>query len=476
MPGIVWFEVKRFSLICWIFSFGLYISFAFSAGGAKVNHLGLKADPITTYSQSVMFGDVNKVQEALRFFKSRAKQDVAAVLINTLRYRPSVSADISDALQKLTGHIATTWHDWMLWQQSHPEIKPHKSFVGIKRDGLARVDPRYRIFFREGSDQPSDLRIRVEEIVWGGPPALTGIPSLDHPKMSTASEASYMQDDDLVFGVEINGDVRAYPLRIMGWHEMFNDVIGGVPVALAYCTLCGSGILFETQRKDRAKAFVFGSSGMLYRSNKLMFDWETLSLSNQFTGEPVVGPLTKTKIVLKTRPVAITTWRDWRKKHPGTLILSLDTGFKRDYRSGVVYQDYFASPSLMFPAAARKFKSFQKKEFIFGIRAVGVAKAWPLTAFEGRRIINDRLGRQNIVLIGNAKNRTVHAYERKNKEFETQTSAGLQTKTGENWQISDANLISAQGQKLPRIAGILSYWFAWDGYMGLKSEYYQAKP
>ena len=116
-------------------------------------------------------------------------------------------------------------------------------------------------------------------------------------------------DDELVFGVEINGDARAYPLRILDWHEMFNDVVGGVPVALAYCTLCGSGILCETLLPPRSERLIFGSSGFLYRSNKLMYDHQTHSLWDQVTGRPIVGPLTGSGIELKVRPVAITSWR-----------------------------------------------------------------------------------------------------------------------------------------------------------------------
>ena len=112
-------------------------------------------------------------------------------------------------------------------------------------------------------------------------------------KLIDAKDADYLLGTALVFGVSINGDTRAYPLRIMGWHEMFNEVIGGVPVALAYCTLCGSGILFETAVEGRARPFVFGSSGFLYRSNKLMFDRETNSLWNQFTGKPVAAQVRK---------------------------------------------------------------------------------------------------------------------------------------------------------------------------------------
>lgn len=135
------------------------------------------------------------------------------------------------------------------------------------------IDPNFTAFLYSGVRHS----IRLEEIAWGGVNK-DGIPSLDNPALINAEDAEYLKEDDLVFGVSINGDTRAYPLRIMDWHEMFNDVIGGVPVALAYCTLCGSGILYETDMGDGKEPIIFGSSGFLYRSNKLMYDKQTHSL------------------------------------------------------------------------------------------------------------------------------------------------------------------------------------------------------
>ncbi len=446
-----------------------------AASGASANHQSGGADPVASHSRNLLFGEVSQIRAALAFLRGRGKPDAAAALIVALRFRTGIDFEIAAVLEALTGHKAATWADWLEWQQDHAEIKYHPSFIGIKRDTLARIDPRYLVFFRTGWDQPEDMRIRLEEIVWGGPRAMDGIPALNHPKMMAAKDAAYMAEDDLVFGIQINGDTRAYPLRIMGWHEMFNDVIGGVPVALAYCTLCGSGILYETKLAGRAKHIVFGSSGMLYRSNKLMFDWDSFSLWNQFTGEPVVGPLAKSGLRLKTRPVVVMTWKDWRQRHPDTRILSLDTGYVRDYGSGVVYKDYFASPELMFPVSVRAKKNFRKKDYIFGIRELGLAKAWPLSAFQDRRLINDRIGARNLLLIGDAASRTVRAFERKDKEFQSLSSGGLKTTSGEIWRITEANLIGPKGEKLRRVAGILSYWFAWENYMGLKSDYYKAK-
>ena len=290
--------------------------------------------------------------------------------------------------------------------------------------------------------------------------------------MIPANAADYLGGDDLVFGVKINGDVRAYPLRIMGWHEMFNDVIGGVPVALAYCTLCGSGILYETRVAGWDRPLVFGSSGLLYRSNKLMFDRETNSLWNQFTGEPVVGPLVDTGITLKVRPVTITQWSRWKAQNPETTVLSLDTGHRRDYGSGVVYASYFASSELMFPAAVKPDGALDPKEYVFGIRDIGASKAWPLKYFAGGAVINDVIGNRNVVLIGEAASRTVRAYERRDHAF---TWAGSDTHLNENgrqWQVREESLIGPDGARLARLPGSVSYWFAWDGYLGVKSDLY----
>lgn len=125
---------------------------------------------------------------------------------------------------------------------------------------------------------------------------------------------------------------------------MSNDVVGGVPVALAYCTLCGSGILYDKRVAGRTEPLEFGSSGFLYRSNKLMYDQETHSLWNQFTGRPVVGALTESDIELKILPVAISTWGKWRSRHPQTKVLSIETGYARDYTPGRPYGTYFDSP------------------------------------------------------------------------------------------------------------------------------------
>jgi len=182
-------------------------------------------------------GTPQEFYAALHAIAKRGRPDMAAGLISSLRFSNGPTAEITRVLSAITGQSdTTTWFEWMLWQERNPQISPDPSFIEFKRDILLAIDPNFDVFLNTDHIQPEAMHIRLEEIVWGGV-RKDGIPSLDNPDLVNAQDADYMRADDLVFGITLNGDSRAYPLRIMGWHEMFNDVIGGVPVALAYCTL-----------------------------------------------------------------------------------------------------------------------------------------------------------------------------------------------------------------------------------------------
>lgn len=421
--------------------------------------------------RALVFENDSAYRAALTRLSAHGGIELMSGLILALRFTRQDEAPLIALMQKISGESAReSWFDWMLWQEAHPEVRPHPSYRDFKRELLLRIDPNFEDFLRTEHLAPEAMKIRFEEIAWGGV-RKDGIPSLDQPNMVSAKEADYLVGSDFVFGVAINGDVRAYPLRIMGWHEMFNDVIGGVPVALAYCTLCGAGILFETRVPGQDGAFVFGSSGFLYRSNKLMFDRQTNSLWNQFTGRPVVGPLVDSGIELRQRPVVIEPWVRWQARNPDSLVLSIDTGHRRDYGSGVVYNKYFSSPDLMFPAQVDDTRLGQK-DHVFGIRTFGGAKAWPVTAFEGGRVINDKVGQLDVVLIGDRLGRTVRAYDRAGLEFTATEDPAKVSANGEIWVVTEEHLEAASGKRAPRVAGHVSYWFAWNGYLGAQSEYY----
>ncbi|MEM9124567.1 MAG: DUF3179 domain-containing protein [Pseudomonadota bacterium] len=434
------------------------------AGTVLPRAVWAQQDPVLEALRSIFNARRTEFEAQMDFLRQRGNPDVVPALLTAMRYADRRRDDIADLMQDLSGQRhGTNWFDWMLWQERNPQLVPHPSLIPFKREVLLRIDPNFDLFLRPEYLQRDRMNIRLEEIAWGGVPK-DGIPSLDNPTLISASNASYLKGDDLVFGVAINGDVRAYPLRIMGWHEMFNEVIGGVPVALAYCTLCGSGILFETKVAGHSRPFVFGSSGFLYRSNKLMFDRRTHSLWNQYTGRPVVGPLVGSGITLQQRPVVITTWDSWKSSHPRTRVLSMQTGHRRNYGSGVVYREYFASSELMFPALVDQ-SEHRQKDYVFAIRQFGAARAWPLDAFKRTPVINDAIANRALLLIGDPKTRSVRAYERGPNTFRAD-SGGLRDQSNQIWKITEDAVISPDGTRLPRVAGHISYWFAWDNYLG----------
>lgn len=238
-----------------VFATGVVVTLV--AVGGALRAMPLSDQTVAEASETVLLGSTQASAAALRLLAARGEPDVVPSLILSLRFRRNDS-DILGTISRLTGKPVKSWRDAMLWQEANPKNIPHPSFRKLKIDVFERIDPRFMRFLGGDKSRRENLNIRLEEIVWGGV-KVDGIPSLDNPKLVTADNAGYLRDDDLVFGVEINGDARAYPLRIMGWHEMFNDVIGGVPVALAYCTLCGAGILFETGAVHQGKTLVFGS-------------------------------------------------------------------------------------------------------------------------------------------------------------------------------------------------------------------------
>jgi hypothetical protein len=177
---------------------------------------------------------------------------------------------------------------------------------------------------------------------------------------------------------------------------MVNDTVGGVPVALAYCTLCGSGVLYDARAAGRV--LEFGSSGLLMRSNKLMFDRQTNSLWNHMTGEPVIGDLAGTGVQLRRLPVVVTSWKQWRQHNPRTKVLSLETGHVRPYHAGAAYGAYFASLGTMFPVW-QKSRALYEKARVFTLLIDGRPKAYALDALDRiGGILNDSFGGRAIVV------------------------------------------------------------------------------
>lgn len=182
----------------------------------------------------VLYGQVSleETQAILEQIGASGDTRFVAGLIDTLRYRRRLSQGVGHALNQLTGQdLPPDWFEWVEWAGKHPEIESFGDYPGWKAKLFSNIDPNFLRFLYPGVKVASDSR--VEEIVWGGV-QVDGIPALDNPKMVDPAQADYLVPHERVFGVSINGDTRAYPARFLDWHEMFNDIVGGKPVSLAY--------------------------------------------------------------------------------------------------------------------------------------------------------------------------------------------------------------------------------------------------
>ncbi len=353
---------------------------------------------------------------------------------------------------KRFGRDTFKWLEW-IWSQE-PKMLPYQG------DWMAEIykniDPKFERYFK-GRTETS--LIRLDEVRWGGV-RQDGIPPLRGPKMLAVNEAEYLADSDLVFGISINGDHRAYPKRILAWHEMFVDEIGGKSITGVYCTLCGTVIAYDSE--FNGKKYNLGTSGFLYRSNKVMYDKATQSLWNTIEGKPVIGPLAGSDIVLESYSVVTTTWGEWKKLHPSTTVLSLDTGHDRDYGEGVAYQDYFSTDELMFNVPELDYRLDNKDEVLI-VRAEKYTEdplAISARFLARHRVYHDQIGDTKFVVLTDKSgaNRVFESGDHKFKKIKDNT---VRDKDGMIWQITEETLTASDGTTLNRLPYHRIFWFAW---------------
>ncbi|MDX2175820.1 MAG: DUF3179 domain-containing protein [Candidatus Sumerlaeia bacterium] len=326
-------------------------------------------------------------------------------------------------------------------------------YARFKEQAYTVIDPSFAEYF--AGDPPRT--IRFEEIFWGGVKR-DGIPPLHNPAMLAAADAGYLADTDVVFGIEVDGDARAYPKRILAWHEMFTDTVGGVSLAGVYCTLCGTVIVYETE-VDGVR-HELGTSGFLYRSNKLMYDRATMSLWSTMEGTPVVGPLVGKGIELPERWVVTTTWGEWRRRHPDTTVLSVETGHARDYSEGAAYRDYFASDELMFPVPTDDTRLANKAEVL----SLEVGPGPPL-AIAAARLADEPLfagehGGVSFLVLTDASGAN-RVYESRGGAFQRGEEGFLVDAEGAPWTVSEEALEGPGGRRLARLPAHRAFWFGW---------------
>lgn len=271
----------------------------------------------------------------------------------------------------------------------------------------------------------SNKRIPLSEIRSGGPPK-DGIPAILRPDTITLKKADkILSQKDKVIGIVINGKARAYPIRILNWHEIVNDRLGGMDITVTYCPLCGTGMVFNAVVNN--KKMIFGVSGKLYNSDVLLYDHESESLWSQLQMEAVTGKYSGTK--LKLLPSRLTTWKDWKERYPQTTVISFRTGYSRDY-SRNPYLDYEKSRLLYFPVKPRD-NRLHPKTWVIGLTVGKSARAYPFSELErAREDVSDSVGGKPITV-----------------EFDSDSRSAV---------------IRDEGGNI--IPSITAYWFAWAAF------------
>lgn len=435
---------------------GVFLMFVLGIGG--LNAAQDDPDRIVAELLVLVVGDGERRQQAITFIETEWQRDFTPMLLEVLSLSrdPAVAVKLIQLLEAKTGQQhrfdINKWYQW-LWAQE-PQVHPQYAHFKSALYGL--IDPKFEGYF--SGDRT--MKIRLDEVRWGGV-RQDGIPPLRNPKMISAGKAEYLDDANIIFGLEVNGDARAYPKRILAWHEMFVDDVGGVPVAGVYCTLCGTMILYKTVHKGVDHKL--GTSGFLYRSNKLMYDQETQSLWNTIWGRPVIGPLADKDITLERMSVVTTTWGEWRRRHPNSKVLSLDTGYQRDYGEGVAYQEYFATDELMFQVPKLDTRLKNKDEVLGLIFAQHPEKPLAIAAsyLTKNTVHHDRVGDLRFVVLTD-KSGANRVYEAKDVTFKTwDFDRTVMDKKGVSWNLDEAQLKASDGRVLYRLPAHRAFWFGW---------------
>jgi len=278
-----------------------------------------------------------------------------------------------------------------------------------------------------------DALIPPSQIFHGGP-GKDGIPAIDRPTFVKARDADFLMGEDRILGIEIRGISKAYPISILNWHEIVNDSFGEQFFTITYCPLCGTGVAFDST--IIGKKHSFGVSGLLYNSDVLLYDRETESLWSQLLSRAVTGTYKGMK--LSMLPVLHTTWSDWKRHHPSTLVLSDDTGYWRDYKKDP-YSGYDKSEHLVFLVFNRAPARYHPKEKVLGLGFGESYRAYPFIELNKYADSTDKDNTRDVISFTDTVNDQVFTI-RWNRKAQSGT------------------ITSEKGLVMPIVQ---SYWFAW---------------
>jgi len=240
----------------------------------------------------------------------------------------------------------------------------------------------------------SKTRVDLADIISGGPPK-DGIPAIDRPVfVDHASAASWLKPDEPVIALRIGDEARAYPLQILLYHEIVNDVVAGIPVAITFCPLCHAALVFD--RRLNGQVLDFGTTGRLRKSDLVMYDRQTESWWQQFSGEGIVGQMAGQK--LRDLPASIVSLGEFTRTYPDGKVLSRDTGYRRPYGRNPYtgYDSITDRPWLFNSSVDRRLKPMER---VLSVRVGEQMKLYPASTVSPSSIVQERLNGQDILVV-----------------------------------------------------------------------------
>ena len=335
---------------------------------------------------------------------------------------------------------------------------------------------------RQWSDTDFSRRtVNLEEIISGGVPP-DGIPPIDHPQyVEPETGDAWFEPQEPVIQVEVDGDVRAYPLQIMTWHEIVNTEIGGESIGVTFCPLCNSAVAFDRGSIDELGEVRLGVSGLLRNSDLVMWDDKTESLWQQITGEAIVGEMAGERLTMI--PATIVSWAAFKEAHPYGLVLSVNTGFDRNYGSNPYagYDNVDQSPFL-FQGQTDDRQSPMIR--VLGIDHNDDPRAYPFPDLEEHPVVHDEIGGDPVVIfwqpgatsaldqmdiaasrdvgMAAAFNPVVNGQE---LTFVSEGEEFRDEQTGSTWNIAgEATDGELEGERLEEYVSGAHFWFAWAAF------------
>ncbi len=326
-----------------------------------------------------------------------------------------------------------------------------------------------------GPDNPTVINGAIVDrsLLLDGGPGPDGIPPLETPDFLQSANSAPFADSELVVGVKISNDVRAYPHSILNWHEVVNDLFftEGEPkrATLNYCPLTGSAMLWQSFMEPGNETM--GTSGLLFNSNLVMYDRKTQSFWSQMLEQAIVGDQV-TKIPNRLQAVE-TTWGTWKAMYPQTTVLSKNTGFSRNY-DVYPYGSFRQNESVLFPVANADDRRLHPKERVLGINVRDQSKAYPIRRFEPDvEVINESVGDMNVVVAGSSGSNFGVVFNRELEdctvlEFEAvqdQLPVVMQDEEGNEWDIFGVAVSGPRkSQHLQKTNSYIAYWYAWTAF------------